>query len=279
MTARNRTDRDPPKPRPLYVLDAEVRGLFAGIGPGWELAGSVGWDDVDEVLAEAPPTAVVVAAPYGPGGAGNRFPALRRLLRAFPSVPVLVILELRPETMGDLLMLLDWGVSEVISSMREATPAALRARLREAHARPLKRRLERSLTRYVGADARLLLRAAAEVAVEGGDAPLLADRLGVTPRTLAARCRRAALPPPRQLQAWLRVLLAALLLEDRGRTAAAAARACGYHTDRSLRRGMVRLLGAGTEAVRRRGAFDTASTAFGERLRTLREALRESRRR
>jgi AraC-like DNA-binding protein len=102
--------------------------------------------------------------------------------------------------------------------------------------------------------------------------------MGVGPRALAARCRWAALPPPRQLQAWLRVLLACQLLEDPGRTAASAARACGYATDRSLRRGTVRLLGTGTAAVREAGAFATAAAAFNAVLRELREALREAER-
>jgi AraC-like DNA-binding protein len=279
MTARNRPDSTAaPGPRPLYVLDAAMRPLFAAAGPPYELAGDVGWDDVEQVLADAPPSAVVVAAPYLEGGAGDRFPALRRLLRRFASVPVVVLLELHPENTGDLMMLLEWGVSEVIAAGREATPAGVAVRLREAHARPFKRRLEGALSRYAGGDTRLVLRAAAEVAVDRGDAAVLADRLGVGPRTLAVRCRRAALPPPRQLQAWMRVLLAAQLLEDRGRTAASAARACGYATDRSLRRGMVRLLGAGPAELRDTGAFAAAAAAFNALLRDLREALRETER-
>jgi AraC-like DNA-binding protein len=260
--------------RPVYLLGPALRELFESVGPPYVVT-VVGWDATERVLADAPPSATVVAAPYADGDSAARFPAMRRLLRRFASVPMLVALHLREDVAGDLLMLLDWGVAEVISLGSEATPVAVRARLRQAHARPLKRRLEKSLSQYAPAESRVVLRAAAEVAVEGGGAAGLAARLDVGPRTAAARCARAMLPPPRELQAWMRVLLACLLLEDVGRTAAGAALAAGYTSDRSLRRAMLRLVGSGTRDVRRAGAFATATAAFNERLRELREAGRE----
>jgi methylphosphotriester-DNA--protein-cysteine methyltransferase len=277
MSALNRKFRKPTPPhlRPVYLLDPALQSIFEEVGPPYA-ATVLGWDDVERALADAPPSATLVAAPYAESDAASRFPALRRLLRRFASVPMLVALHLRDEVTGDLLMLLDWGVAEVISLGSEATPVAVRARLRQTHARPLKRRLEESLSQYTPAEARVVLRAAAEVAVEGGGAAELAARLEVSPRTAAARCGRAMLPPPRELQAWMRVLLGCLLLEDAGRTAAGAARAAGYTSDRSLRRATVRLLGTGTREVRRAGAFATAAARFDERLRALREAGRDA---
>jgi methylphosphotriester-DNA--protein-cysteine methyltransferase len=220
---------------------------------------------------------VVVVDPYAGPRRGDRFPRVRDLLRSFPSVPVVAALELRPEMAGDVAMLLEWGVSEVVALGRESTPLALAARLRQAHARPFKRSLERTLSTYVSLEARHILRAAAEVAAEGGLAPELAARLGVIPRTLTVRCARADLPAPRQVQAWMRVLLACLLLDDPGRTVYGAAYASGYQTERSLRRAITAFLGVDSTTLRKAGAFTTAAEAFNAALRDAREAARERR--
>jgi AraC-like DNA-binding protein len=203
---------------------------------------------------------------------------VRDLLRRFPSVAVVALLEMRPENTADVAMLLEWGVSEVIALGAEGTRQGVRGRLRQAHARPFKRRLEKALSSYVAGEARMILMAAAEVAVEGGGANELATVLGVSPRTLTQRCLRADLPAPRQVQAWMRILLACVLLDDPGRTVYSVAYACGYSTDRSLRRAITSLLGMDTTTLRRQGAFTVASRAFNDMLREARESGRERRR-
>lgn len=259
--------------------------VLEGLRPGWlDRVGApyavepVGWDDVDEVVKTAPPSAVVLLDPYAGRRTGEAFPRLHDLLRRFPSLTVVVACPLRAETMGDVQTLLDWGVAEVVDTGPEAAPRGLHARLRQAHARPLKHRLERALAPGVSGDARNLLLAAAEAAVEGGGAPELAALLQVAPRTLTERCARADLPPPRQVQAWMRILLACMLLDDPGRTVYAAAWACGYSTDRSLRRAVGEFVGTGAAELRRGGAFDQAARALNTVLARLREENRERRR-
>ncbi|HYJ78398.1 MAG TPA: helix-turn-helix domain-containing protein [Longimicrobiaceae bacterium] len=264
--------------RRVIVLDSlRLRGL-EGVEHPYSVAPAVAWTEVEELVGEAPPSAVVLLDPYAGPTPGELFPRLRDLLRRFPSLTVVAALELRGDRVGDLLTLLDWGVAEVIDAHTEATPRAIGARLGQAHARPLKRRLQAALSSYVSTEAHAVLLAAAEVAVEGGGAPELARVLRAPPRALAARFARADLPPPRQVQAWMRVLLACLLLDDPGRTVYAAAYACGYSTDRSLRRAVTELLGTDTTALRRGGAFAHAARAFDGLLAELREAGRERRR-
>jgi len=274
----------PPSPsfsaklRPVLVMEPGLAPVFSVVGEPFRVVGDVDWSDLDAALRRAPAATVVVVDPYAGTRPGDRFPRVRDLLRRFPSVPVVAALELRPEMAGDVAMLLEWGVSEVVSLGPESTPRALGARLRQAHARPFKRALERSLSQYAGAEARQMLMAAAEVAAEGGLAPELAARLGVTPRTLTVRCARAELPAPRQVQAWMRVLLACVLLDDPGRTVYGAAYASGYQTERSLRRAITTFLGVDSTTLRRAGAFHTASEAFNATLRDARETARERRR-
>jgi len=263
--------------RRVIVLDGLVLGGLGVMDPPFAVEPPVPWTEADEVVRNAPPSAVVLLDPYAGAYPGDAFPRLHELLRRFPSLTVVAALELRPETVGDVSTLLDWGVAELVDTGPESTPHAIHARLRQAHARPLKRRLERALSAYVGTEARNLLLGAAEVAVEGGGAPELARALRVAPRTLTEKCIRADVPPPRQVQAWMRVLLACMLLDDPGRTVYATAYACGYSTDRSLRRAVGSFLGADATTLRRGGAFARAARAFNDELRELREEGRERR--
>jgi AraC-like DNA-binding protein len=264
--------------RRIIVLEGlRLEGLEQ-LDPPYVLEPPVRWEELETVVRTAPPSAVLLLDPYAGRRPGEAFPRLHDLLRRYPSLAVVAAFELGADTVADVQTLLEWGVSEVIDTGPESTPRGIHARLRQAHARPLKRRLEKSFVTFVGAEARNLLMGAAEVAVEGGGAPELARALSVAPRTLTERCTRADLPPPRQVQAWMRILLACMLLDDPGRTVYAAAWACGYSTDRSLRRAVASFVGADATTLRRGGAFDQAARVFNQVLRDIREASRERRR-
>lgn len=264
--------------RRVIVLQGMKLRAFGNVPAPFSVEPPLGWADVDEAVKTAPPSAVVLLDPYAGPRPGDAFPRLHDLLRRFPSLTVVAAFPLQAETMADVSTLHEWGVAEVVDTGPEATARALHARLRQAHARPLKQRLERALGQKVSGDARNLLLAAAEVAVEGGGARELAALLEVAPRTLTERCARADLPPPRQVQAWMRILLACMLLDDPGRTVYAAAWACGYSTDRSLRRAVGEFVGSGASELRRGGAFEQAAKALNAVLFGLREAGRERRR-
>lgn len=263
--------------RPVLVMEPRLVPVFSGVGAPFSVVGDMAWSELEVTLPRAPATTLLVVDPYAGRRRGDRFPAVRDLLRRFPSLPVVAAMELHPEMAGDVEMLLDWGVSEVVSLGRESTPRTLAARLRQAHVRPFKRALTATLSPYVGAEARAILLAGAEVAAEGGLAPQMAARLGMTARTLTGWCARAELPAPRQVQTWMRMLLACLLLDDPGRTVYGAAYASGYQTDRSLRRAITTLLRVDSTTLRRAGAFVTAAQAFNATLRDAREAARERR--
>jgi methylphosphotriester-DNA--protein-cysteine methyltransferase len=263
--------------RPVLVMEPGLIALFGRMAAPYVCVGDVPWKDVEEPLQRAPAATVVVVDPYAGARRGALFPRVRELLRRFPSIPVVAAIE-RREINVDVKMLLDWGISEVVALGPESAPKALASRLGQAHARPFKRSLEATFSRYVSAEARDILLAAAEVAVEGGQAPELGERMRVSARPLSEHCIRADLPAPRTVQAWIRVLLACMLLDDPGRTVYGAAYASGYHTERSLRRAITALLGTDSTTLRRAGAFATAVDAFNGMLRDEREAARQRRR-
>lgn len=260
--------------RPVLLMEPGLLPVFRDVEGPFAFVSHVGWGELHDALRMSPPATMVVVDPYAGARSGERFPRLRELLRRFPSVPVVAAMELRRELAPEVNMLVEWGVSEVVALGHDVLPRALGRRLEQAHARPLKRALEPTFAPFMGSDARQILMAAAEVAADGGQAPELGVRLRVSTRTLTDRCMRADLPAPRYVQAWMRVLLACMLLDDPGRTVYGAAYASGFQTDRSLRRSITALLGVDSTTLRRAGAFKTAARSFNTMLREVREASR-----
>jgi AraC-like DNA-binding protein len=227
------------------------------------------WSALREALGRAPLTAVAVVDPLGPDGkiAGE----LRDLLLAFPFATVLAALPVTPRD-GELLRtLLEWGVADFIVMGHETTPLGLTRRLRLVRSRPMKRLLKRALPHGVPSRTQGLLVRAAEVVAVGGGAPELAAALRVSPRTVPRWCQRADLPPPRRLLAWLRMLMAAELLEQPRRSLASVARSCGYASESSLKNTLRDFLGLKPSELRGAGAFGTVASTFARELAAVRE--------
>jgi AraC-like DNA-binding protein len=232
------------------------------------------WEEVFELAPEMPPSSIVVIDCTAPSGADSPT-RLWELLTAFPSISVVAAIPLLASPPALIRELLDRGISEFLDLDLDCTPVLAIRRFREARGRPFTRRVDASLNRYVSADARTLIRAAAQVAVAGGNAAKLAEVFGVTPETVGSWCVGAGLPAPRTLQAWMRLLLAATLLEERGRNVASIARHCGYSSDRSLRRALNKFVGTDARRARQGSTFEIVAAEFNSALFSTREAGRE----
>jgi AraC-like DNA-binding protein len=222
---------------------------------------------------EAPPGAVIVDPYVEAQQQHGPPPALEAFLRDFFYVPVIAALETRTG-FRDLLVLARWGLSEVISLDQEILPEAVRQRLRAIEGWGLRSALRRSMPRDLPAPTASILFAAADVAVIEGNTTSLARTLGVSRRTITRWCERAALPPPRRLLAWMRLLFAAELLDDWTRKVYQIALASGYSSDNALRTALEAFLERTPKELRREGAFETVSACFWEELRQLRQAHR-----
>src|SRR5687767_12907086 len=108
--------------RQIIVLQPLEIPALEEIGAPYERPLSVGWAELDGLLRVASPATVLVADPYAGERPGELFPRVHEVLRRFPSLTVAAALELRPENVADVAMLLDWGVSEIIDVVSEATP-------------------------------------------------------------------------------------------------------------------------------------------------------------
>lgn len=228
------------------------------------------WDTLAGVLPLQHPSSVVVLDPYDQPDTPSAF--FWKLLERFPSVAIVPAFEALPERVPDMRAMMAAGASEILNLDREDAARVAAARIRSASARPFKRRMDAVIARRAGVEARTILTAAAEVAVRGGGPNDLAAAFGVRAKTLCSWCGAHGLPLPRRLLGWLRILLAAQMLEDAGRTRATVAAACGYRTDRSLRRIIQRFVGPALGEP----LFDAASRAFSLELRELREEVRST---
>jgi AraC-like DNA-binding protein len=231
------------------------------------------WDALRAAVCEAPPATLLIVDPYDTSSRDGPqlAPELRALLWEFPSATVVAAMEIYPGRSHDLRTLGEWGVTDIISLDEEDTQEAITRRLRGAQGRPLQNLLQRCLPSSVSGRARTLLMTAAEVVSMGGRGRDLARTLHLSERTVLRWSERAGLPPPRRLMAWMRILLAASLLDDPGRTVLSVAYACGYSSDSSLRRAMQDFLGTIPTTLRKEGAFSRASRIFLNELEEVRQ--------
>jgi AraC-like DNA-binding protein len=235
------------------------------------------WDDLVAMTREAAPSTVLIVVPLDDPALPVSNRRLPELIGASAGVvPVLALVPFQSAFTAAVRTLLDQGVTEIADVNLEATPDAIRPRLHAVHAQPLKRLVEPALSRFASTNTRTLVRAAAEVAVDGGTAVDLAEVFRSTERTVSGWCAREALPQPRRLLAWLRLILALSLLESPHRSVARAARGAGYSFDHSLRRAVRDMLGG--DAPPRERTVSQALDAFASELRSLREQRREEKR-
>lgn len=272
-------DQLEPGERRVYVTRSPALERFATLPREYRPRMVESWDELAVLADTAWPSVTLLVDPYfqrtpaqGPS------PKLRQILWSRPSLPVVAAMYLALERAPDASTLYDWGISDILDLSLETSPVAVWQRLRGSRARPLKKRVEDVLSPFASEYARNLIRASCEVAVEGGGAPELAQAFGVEPRTVAAWCAREGLPAPRRLLAWMRVMLAAILLEEHGRSVVNAARGAGYATDHALRRAMRDLAKGDPSTLEREALFPHIADAFNFELRDLREAVRERRR-
>lgn len=262
--------------RDLLIHDSPTLRRLLRINGGYAARG-LQWDDLIAAGREAAPSTVLIVAPFDDPALAIPNPRLPALIAASAGVvPVLALVPFQASVTAAVRTLLDQGVTEIADVHLEATPDAIRPRLQAFHAQPLKRLVEPALSRFASTNTRTLVRAAAEVAVDGGTAVDLAEVFRSTERTVSGWCAREALPQPRRLLAWLRLILALSLLESPHRSVAKAARGAGYSFDHSLRRAVRDMLGG--DAPPRERTVSQALDAFASELRLLREQRRQEKR-
>jgi hypothetical protein len=261
----------------LLVLhgNSAVRERVREAAAGYEFRSVKDWQDLHTSLQRSPLTAVAVVDPWHPGPPGASLERLRELVQRFRAFTIVAAARYAPER-GDVLReILAWGVADALDIDRESTPAAITRRLGSVQARSAHRLVFRALEGSVPSRTQALLSGTAEVVAAGGQAPELAEAMGADERTVLRWLHRAALPPPRRLMPWIRLLFASELLDDPARSVESVARLSGYAGAGSLKVSYRNLVSEPVRGLRAKGAFAVTAAAFRSELRALREQARE----
>jgi AraC-like DNA-binding protein len=236
------------------------------------------WSGLRRAMQDAPPSALVMVDPFH-GIRSERTPSaeLKALLEAFPSSTVMAAMGSKPTQYSAIWKLGEWGIAEILQIDDDRSSAAIRRRLLETRAQPLRRLLTSEASYRLTGRARTIIDAAVETVMRGEHPRALSKELGFSPSTLLRWCERSQLPTPRRLLLWMRMLLASALLDDPGHSVQSVGKACGYSGDQALRRALKAVLPYTPTELREMGAFDTVSAAFFAELDRLHDPEAEKR--
>ena len=258
--------------RPLLLLhpDRELRELLHEVpGQSFRLVEVADWNALQTALTRSPVTAISVVDPVMQNGKPAR--ELQALLAEFPLATVLAAISPDSLDHSALSTMSSWGVADFVRLGFEDSVGCLAHRLRQVRSHAVKKLLRRALPSGLSSRAQNLIVRAADVVSAGGGSTELASSLKVGPRTVPRWCERADLPPPRRLLAWLRMLIASVLLDDPRRSVASVARACGYAGEASLKNTIRDFFGMSPTELRTQGAFKVVAHAFASELEGIRD--------
>ncbi len=202
---------------------------------GLTLHGVVSWSEAVTCIRHAPIELLVVDPLVG---GEPRLHEIERLRALFPSLPVVVYTELRPDVAGSLLALGRLGIRRVLLQRFDDAPAAIGAVLEsELTQGTVQQEVLGVLRGWLGGLPPALAGALAEslrLPLAPVSVGALASRAGMARRTCERWFARAALPSPRVVVGIARLLHAYRLLQDPGYTVADVARRLGFGGTRTL---------------------------------------------
>jgi AraC-like DNA-binding protein len=191
---------------------------------------------------------------------------VRQIRDQFPSVPVVLYCVLSPDSSRDVLDFARAGVNDLVlrgvDDLRLTLRSAVQTALDHCSAKAMLEEIEP----LVPANLLPILRYCLEngrrnLKVEG-----VAVALSVHRKTLRDRLNAAGFPSPSSLISWCRLLVAARMLEDRGRSVEQVALLLDFPSGTSLRNMMKRYTGLVSSEVRENGGVRCVLHVFKREL-------------
>jgi AraC-like DNA-binding protein len=189
-------------------------------------------------------------------------PTVRRLHTRFPSIPIIAYCSLTPGTAHELLAMMQAGVSDILFRGLDDPRQALRSALDRADERCIAEFVTDAVGALIPAEGRMVVEYCIEHARAAPTVEKIASAIGVHRKTLVNWMTQARLPPPRAVTAWCRLLLAAWLLEDPGRSVESVALDLGFGSGTELRNMLRRYTGLRPAEVRGGGGFQQVLQLF-----------------
>ncbi|HYW50415.1 MAG TPA: helix-turn-helix domain-containing protein, partial [Gemmatimonadaceae bacterium] len=187
---------------------------------------------------------------------------IRSIRERFPRLSVLGHVMMKPGMSAQVLTFARAGVHELIVSGIDDSALILRHALERASRRCLAEEVFAAVSGVLPRDAAALVKYCLEHASESPNIDDISRALGVHRRTLVNRMQQAMLPPPSELWAWSRVLLAGRYLEMPGRSVEWVAHTVGYPSANALRNALKKYTGLVPSDLREDGGFARAMTEF-----------------
>ena len=187
---------------------------------------------------------------------------IRSIRERFPRLSVLGHVTMKPGMSSQVLSFARAGVHELIVAGIDDCAMVLRHALQLAARRCLAEEVFAEVSTSLPREAATLVRYCLEHASEAPTIDDISRALGVHRRTLVNRMQNAMLPPPSELWAWSRVLLAARYLEMPGRSVEWVAHTVGYPSANALRNALKRYTGLVPRELREDDGFARATHAF-----------------
>ncbi len=193
---------------------------------------------------------------------------IRSIRRRFPRLAVLGHVIMKPGMSASVLSFARAGVHELIVAGIDDSAAVLRTALLRASQRCLAEEVYAEVSSALPREAAQLVRYCIEHASESPTIDDISRALGVHRRTLVNRMQSALLPPPSELWAWSRVLLASRYLEMPGRSVEWVALTVGYPSGNALRNALRKYTGLAPSELREADGFARVTLAFRSALLT-----------
>jgi len=187
---------------------------------------------------------------------------IRNIRNRFPRLSVLGHVVMKPGMSAAVLSFARAGVHELIVAGIDDSAAVLRLALQRASQRCLAEEVYAEVSSALPREAAQLVRYCIEHAGESPTIDDISHALGVHRRTLVNRMQSALLPPPSELWAWSRVLLAARYLEMPGRSVEWVALTVGYPSGNALRNSLKKYTGLAPSELREDDGFARVTLAF-----------------
>jgi AraC-like DNA-binding protein len=180
-------------------------------------------------------------------------PLVRRLRDEFPSVPIVMYVPMSAIVSGGLMDYAKAGVSQLVlqgvDDLKASLRSAVNAALDQVSASTLSDEFEPLVPPTIVPFLRYCLEhARRDITVEE-----VAAAMGVHRKTLVDRLKAARMPSPRAMIGWCRLLVAARMLDDPGRTVEQVALKLDFPSGAALRNMFKRYTGLRTTEVRENG--------------------------
>ena len=184
------------------------------------------------------------------------------LRERFPNVPVIAVAVAGVSSMQAALRLSQLGVSDLLDANEGLRADEIRAALSKTYSDATAMRvwklIEEAFARQESAfpdDLTTMMKRSLRYAHEHLPASKLAALMQMHERTLRKFCETRRLPSPQIIAGWARLLIAALYIEERGRTFVSIARLLGYPTVGALRKQITRYTHRSPKQLRDAGAM------------------------